>query len=72
MPQFGLMKIWFTGDCDSDGDEWEHEIFLTEKAVEAINRLNPNPKFFVNFGDRIHIILGTPWWKNKPMASSKY
>lgn len=59
------MKVWSTGDYDSDGDEWKQDICLTEKAVEAINKLNPNPKFFVNVGDRIHIVLETPWWKEQ-------
>lgn len=65
MPQFGLMKVWSTGDCDNDGDEWEQEIFLTEKAVEAINKLNPKPKFFVHFGNCILALPGTPWWKEQ-------
>ncbi|KAM7334965.1 hypothetical protein ACRRTK_005442 [Alexandromys fortis] len=62
MPQFGLMKVWSTGDCDNDGYEWEQEICLTEKAVEAINKLNPNPKFFDSC---IHVILRIPWWKEQ-------
>lgn len=65
MPQFGLMKVWSTEDCDNDDYEWEQEICLTEKTVEAINKLNPNPKFFVNFDNCIHVVLGTPWWKEQ-------
>lgn len=57
-PQFGLMKAWSTGDCDSGGDEWEQEIHLTKHAVEAINKLNPKPKFFVLCGDLIHAMPG--------------
>nr|XP_005314557.2 serine/threonine-protein phosphatase CPPED1-like [Chrysemys picta bellii] len=53
-PQFGLMKAWAIGDCDNGGDEWEEEIKLTEQAVQAINQLNPKPKFFVLCGDLIH------------------
>ncbi|KAL6060160.1 hypothetical protein STEG23_004049, partial [Scotinomys teguina] len=53
-PQFGLMKAWSTGDCDNGGDEWGQEMRLTEQAVEAINKLNPKPKFFVLCGDLIH------------------
>nr|XP_011715740.1 serine/threonine-protein phosphatase CPPED1 isoform X1 [Macaca nemestrina] len=60
-PQFGLMKAWSTGDCDNGGDEWEQEIRLTEQAVQAINRLNPKPKFFVLCGDLIHAMPGKPW-----------
>ncbi|KAL7979162.1 hypothetical protein Chor_015186 [Crotalus horridus] len=53
-PQFGLMKAYSIGDCSSGGDEWEAELQLTRQAVEAINRLNPPPKFFVLCGDLIH------------------
>ncbi|EPY76379.1 hypothetical protein CB1_001431025 [Camelus ferus] len=48
------MKAWSTGDCDSGGDEWGQEIRLTELAVQAINKLDPKPKFFVLCGDLIH------------------
>ncbi|KAM6424437.1 serine/threonine-protein phosphatase CPPED1 [Liasis olivaceus] len=60
-PQFGLMKAYAIGDCDSGGDEWEAELQLTRQAVEAINRLNPKPKFFVLCGDLIHGMPGTEW-----------
>lgn len=60
-PQFGLMKAWSTGDCDSGGDEWDQEIRLTKQAVEAVNKLNPKPKFFVLCGDLIHAMPGKPW-----------
>ncbi|TKC43784.1 hypothetical protein EI555_001469 [Monodon monoceros] len=53
-PQFGLMKAWSTGDCDSGGDEWKQEIRLTEQAVQAISKLSPKPKFFVLCGDLVH------------------
>ncbi|XP_010608315.1 serine/threonine-protein phosphatase CPPED1 isoform X3 [Fukomys damarensis] len=48
------MKAWSTGDCDHGGDEWSQEIRLTEQAVQAVNKLNPKPKFFVLCGDLIH------------------
>ncbi|XP_072798276.1 serine/threonine-protein phosphatase CPPED1 isoform X2 [Vicugna pacos] len=64
-PQFGLMKAWSTGDCDSGGDEWGQEIRLTELAVQAINKLDPKPKFFVLCGDLIHAMPGTPWRKEQ-------
>ncbi|XP_059572822.1 serine/threonine-protein phosphatase CPPED1 isoform X2 [Alligator mississippiensis] len=64
-PQFGLMKAWAIGDCDSGGDEWEEEIKLTEQAVQAINKLNPKPKFFVLCGDLIHGMPGTQWRKDQ-------
>ncbi|XP_067407457.1 serine/threonine-protein phosphatase CPPED1 isoform X2 [Emydura macquarii macquarii] len=57
-PQFGLMKAWANGDCASGGDEWEEEIRLTVQAVQAINQLNPKPKFFVVCGDLIHGMPG--------------
>lgn len=64
-PQFGLMKAWSTGDSDSGGDEWEQEIRLTEQAIQAINKLNPKPRFFVLCGDLIHAMPGAPWRKEQ-------
>ncbi|XP_054549808.1 serine/threonine-protein phosphatase CPPED1 isoform X2 [Talpa occidentalis] len=64
-PQFGLMKAWATGNCDSGGDEWGQEIRLTEQAVQAVNRLNPKPRFFVLCGDLVHAMPGTPWRKEQ-------
>ncbi|XP_064376429.1 serine/threonine-protein phosphatase CPPED1 isoform X2 [Dromaius novaehollandiae] len=64
-PQFGLMKAWAIGDCDNGGDEWGEEIKLTEQAVQAINKLNPKPKFFVLCGDLIHGMPGTQWRKDQ-------
>ncbi|KAM4631586.1 serine/threonine-protein phosphatase CPPED1 isoform 2-T2 [Discoglossus pictus] len=60
-PQFGLMKSWEIGDCDYGGDEWQREIRLTEEAVQAINKLNPKPKFFVLCGDLVHAMPGIEW-----------
>nr|KAF6354620.1 calcineurin like phosphoesterase domain containing 1 [Myotis myotis] len=64
-PQFGLMKAWTTGDCDNGGDEWGQEIRLTEQAIQAINKLNPKPRFFVVCGDLIHAMPGMPWRKEQ-------
>ncbi|XP_006776337.1 PREDICTED: serine/threonine-protein phosphatase CPPED1 [Myotis davidii] len=64
-PQFGLMKAWTTGDCDNGGDEWGQEIRLTEQAIQAINKLNPKPRFFVLCGDLIHAMPGMPWRKEQ-------
>ncbi|XP_060642329.2 serine/threonine-protein phosphatase CPPED1 isoform X1 [Anolis sagrei] len=60
-PQFGLMKAYAIGDCNSGGDEWEEELKLTQQAVQAINQLNPKPKFLVLCGDLVHGMPGTPW-----------
>ncbi|XP_077305038.1 serine/threonine-protein phosphatase CPPED1 isoform X2 [Lithobates pipiens] len=60
-PQLGLMKSWAIGNCDFGGDEWNDEVMLTEKAVEAINNLEPKPKFFVLCGDLVHSMPATEW-----------
>ncbi|XP_048351235.1 serine/threonine-protein phosphatase CPPED1 isoform X2 [Sphaerodactylus townsendi] len=60
-PQFGLMKAYAIGDCDSGGDEWDQELKLTQQAVQAVNQLDPKPKFFVICGDLVHGMPGTPW-----------
>ncbi|XP_053550589.1 serine/threonine-protein phosphatase CPPED1 [Bombina bombina] len=60
-PQFGLMKSWEIGDPDYGGNEWQREISLTEDAVQAINKLNPKPKFFVICGDLVHAMPGIEW-----------
>ncbi|XP_032559340.1 serine/threonine-protein phosphatase CPPED1 isoform X2 [Chiroxiphia lanceolata] len=57
-PQFGLMKAWTCGDTDNGDDEWGEEIKLAEQAVQAINKLNPKPKFFVLCGDLVHGMPG--------------
>nr|KAF6440239.1 calcineurin like phosphoesterase domain containing 1 [Rousettus aegyptiacus] len=64
-PQFGLMKAWSIGDCDNSGDEWGQEVRLTEQAVQAVNKLNPKPRFFVLCGDLIHAMPGMPWRKEQ-------
>ncbi|XP_010903557.1 serine/threonine-protein phosphatase CPPED1 isoform X1 [Esox lucius] len=60
-PQLGLMKAWRENDCDGGGDEWADEVQLTQQAVEAINQLNPRPKFMVLCGDLVHAMPGTPY-----------
>uniref|UniRef100_A0A8V0ZCV4 Calcineurin like phosphoesterase domain containing 1 n=1 Tax=Gallus gallus TaxID=9031 RepID=A0A8V0ZCV4_CHICK len=64
-PQFGLIKAWAVGNTGSGDDEWGEEIKLTEQAVQAINKLNPKPKFFVLCGDLIHGMPGTQWRKDQ-------
>ncbi|XP_074866829.1 serine/threonine-protein phosphatase CPPED1 [Carettochelys insculpta] len=70
-PQFGLMKAWAMGNCDNEGDEWEEEIKLTEQAVQAINKLNVKPKFFVLCGDLVHGMPGTRWRKDQEQDLKK-
>ncbi|XP_073447264.1 serine/threonine-protein phosphatase CPPED1 isoform X3 [Aquarana catesbeiana] len=55
------MKSWAMDNCDFGGDEWDDEVRLTEKAVEAINNLEPKPKFFVLCGDLVHSMPATEW-----------
>uniref|UniRef100_A0A8C4SZ45 Calcineurin-like phosphoesterase domain containing 1 n=1 Tax=Erpetoichthys calabaricus TaxID=27687 RepID=A0A8C4SZ45_ERPCA len=57
-PQLGLMKAWAIGDTDNGGDEWEQEVLLTEKAIQAVNRLTPLPRFMAICGDLIHAMPG--------------
>lgn len=59
-PQLGLMKAWRIGDCDSGGDEWTEEVQLTKQAVQAINKLQPRPRFMVLCGDLVHAMPGKP------------
>ncbi|XP_075724744.1 serine/threonine-protein phosphatase CPPED1 isoform X2 [Rhipicephalus microplus] len=37
---------------------WDKEIALTEKAVEAVNRMEPKPRFFVVCGDLVDAMPG--------------
>ncbi|XP_062859875.1 serine/threonine-protein phosphatase CPPED1 [Trichomycterus rosablanca] len=60
-PQLGLMKAWRVGDCDKGGDEWAEEVQLTKQAVEAINKLQPRPRFLVLCGDLVHAMPGCPF-----------
>lgn len=60
-PQLGLMKAWRIGDCDSGGDEWTEEVQLTKQAVQAINKLQPRPRFLVLCGDLVHAMPGCPF-----------
>uniref|UniRef100_A0AAV2LS18 Calcineurin-like phosphoesterase domain-containing protein n=1 Tax=Knipowitschia caucasica TaxID=637954 RepID=A0AAV2LS18_KNICA len=60
-PQLGLMKAWREGDCDGGGDEWAEEVELTKQAVEALNRLQPRPRFMVLCGDLVHAMPDTPF-----------
>ncbi|XP_075292813.1 serine/threonine-protein phosphatase CPPED1 isoform X3 [Opisthocomus hoazin] len=59
------MKAWAVGDTNNGDDEWGEEIKLAEQAVQAVNKLNPKPKFFVLCGDLIHGMPGTPWRKDQ-------
>ncbi|KAJ7416055.1 Serine/threonine-protein phosphatase CPPED1 [Willisornis vidua] len=64
-PQVGMMKAWKCGNPKDGDDEWGEEMKLTEQAVQAINKLNPKPKFFVLCGDLIHGMPGSQWRKNQ-------
>ncbi|XP_028846059.1 serine/threonine-protein phosphatase CPPED1 [Denticeps clupeoides] len=55
-PQLGLMKAWRDGDCNTPGYEWAEEVALTRKAVRAVNRLAPRPRFMVLCGDLVHAL----------------
>ncbi|XP_020779880.2 serine/threonine-protein phosphatase CPPED1 [Boleophthalmus pectinirostris] len=57
-PQLGLMKSWKEG---GEGDEWAEEVELTKQAVEAMNRLQPRPRFMVLCGDLVHAMPDTPY-----------
>ncbi|XP_041468404.1 serine/threonine-protein phosphatase CPPED1-like [Lytechinus variegatus] len=49
-PQYGMID-------DMSGKKpitWQAEIELTRKAIAAINRMKPKPKFFVVCGDLVH------------------
>ncbi|XP_056285728.1 serine/threonine-protein phosphatase CPPED1 isoform X1 [Pseudoliparis swirei] len=60
-PQLGLMKAWRDGDCEGGGDEWAEEMELTKRAVEAVNRLRPRPRFMLLCGDLVHAMPDTPF-----------
>lgn len=60
-PQLGLMKAWKDGDCDGGGDEWAEEVELTKQAVDAVNHLQPRPRFMVLCGDLVHAMPDTPF-----------
>ncbi|NXG05757.1 CPPED phosphatase, partial [Sakesphorus luctuosus] len=64
-PQVGMMKAWKCGNPKDGDDEWGEEMELTKQAVQAINKLNPKPKFFVLCGDLIHGMPGSQWRKNQ-------
>ncbi|XP_030630065.1 serine/threonine-protein phosphatase CPPED1 [Chanos chanos] len=60
-PQLGLIKAWRAGGGDEGGDEWDEEVRLTKKAVQAINALNPRPRFVVLCGDLVHAMPGAQY-----------
>ncbi|XP_076028097.1 serine/threonine-protein phosphatase CPPED1, partial [Genypterus blacodes] len=60
-PQLGLMKAWKDGDSDSGGEVWADEVHLTKRAVRAVNRLRPRPRFMVLCGDLVHALPGTEY-----------
>ncbi|XP_076856445.1 serine/threonine-protein phosphatase CPPED1 [Brachyhypopomus gauderio] len=60
-PQLGLMKAWREGDCDGGGDEWSEEVRLTQQAVQAVNGMQPRPRFLALCGDLVHAMPGSPF-----------
>ncbi|XP_066520600.1 serine/threonine-protein phosphatase CPPED1 [Hoplias malabaricus] len=60
-PQLGLMKAWRVGDCNGGGDEWSEEVQLTKQAVQAINKLQPQPRFIALCGNLVHAMPDSPF-----------
>lgn len=53
--QFGMIESYLEKKPDP---RWDKEIALTEKAVEAVNRMDPKPRFFVVCGDLVDAMPG--------------
>lgn len=53
-PQYGMIDDM----ANKTPITWKAEIELTRKAVAAINKMNPKPKFFVVCGDLVHAFPG--------------
>ncbi|XP_019644490.1 PREDICTED: serine/threonine-protein phosphatase CPPED1-like [Branchiostoma belcheri] len=49
--QYGMINDW---EGRGDGNEWEEEMSLTKKAIQAANTMEPRPKFFIVCGDLVH------------------
>ncbi|KAL1426978.1 hypothetical protein MTO96_003274 [Rhipicephalus appendiculatus] len=53
--QFGMIESYLE---KKPCPRWDKEIALTEKAVEAVNRMEPKPRFFVVCGDLVDAMPG--------------
>lgn len=53
--QFGMIESYLEKRPDP---RWDKEIALTEKAVEAVNLMDPKPRFFVVCGDLVDAMPG--------------
>lgn len=53
--QFGMIESYLE---KKPNPQWDKEIALTEKAVEAVNRMEPKPRFFVVCGDLVDAMPG--------------
>lgn len=53
--QFGMIESYLEKRPDP---HWDKEIALTEKAVEAVNQMDPKPRFFVVCGDLVDAMPG--------------
>ncbi|KAH9365071.1 hypothetical protein HPB48_010517 [Haemaphysalis longicornis] len=53
--QFGMTESYLEKKPDP---RWDKEIALTEKAVEAVNRMDPKPRFFIVCGDLVDAMPG--------------
>ncbi|XP_067126311.1 serine/threonine-protein phosphatase CPPED1-like [Centruroides vittatus] len=55
--QFGMIESYIEKKSDP---RWDKEIELTKKAISAVNKMNPKPKFFIVCGDLIDAFPFTP------------
>ncbi|KAH7947344.1 hypothetical protein HPB52_010256 [Rhipicephalus sanguineus] len=53
--QFGMIESYLE---KKPHPRWDKEIALTQKAVEAVNRMEPKPRFFVVCGDLVDAMPG--------------
>lgn len=64
--QFGMIESYLE---KKPNPRWDKEIALTEKAVEAVNRMEPKPRFFVVCGDLVDAMPGD---QLKPAQEADY
>lgn len=54
--QFGMIESYLE---KKPNPRWDKEIYLTKKAIAAVNKMNPKPKFFIVCGDLIDALPST-------------